>query len=109
MPVAGGLWAFQGAVRVRCQANKLSKQAKVWCLMLCGCGGGGAVLVYTSKGLAWFGAVVVLSKQARVWCLVLDAVLVQWCGFISKQGLGAWFLCWVGAGAVPSNGAKQGC
>jgi len=27
-------------VRVRCQANKQSKQAKAWCLMLCGCGGG---------------------------------------------------------------------
>ena len=25
-------------VLVRCQANKLSKQAKAWCLMLCGCG-----------------------------------------------------------------------
>ncbi len=33
--------------------------------MLCGCGGGGAVLVYTSKGLAWFGAVVVLSNGAK--------------------------------------------
>ncbi len=26
------------------------------------------MLVYTSKGLAWFGAVVVLSKQAKAWC-----------------------------------------
>jgi len=25
------------------------------------------------------------------------AVRVQGCGLISKQGLGAWFLCWAGA------------
>ncbi len=36
--MAGGLWAIQDAVRV---------------------------LVYTSKGLAWFGAVVVLSNGAK--------------------------------------------
>jgi len=36
-----------GVVQVRCQANKLSKQAKAWCLVLWRCGGGGAVL---SKG-----------------------------------------------------------
>ncbi len=35
------------------------------------------VLVYTSKGLAWFGAGVVLNKQARVWCGCKGAGLSQ--------------------------------
>ncbi len=48
--------------------------------MRCGCGGGAK----QTK---------IRSKQR------LGAVLVQGCGLISKQGLGAWFLCWVSAGA----------
>jgi hypothetical protein len=48
-----------GAVRVRCQANKPSKQAKVRCLV--------PVRVYPSKDkMVWFGAVL----SAMVGCKV---------------------------------------
>ncbi len=43
--------------------------------MLCGCGGGGAVLVYTSKGLAWFGAVGGCGAKQTSKGLVLGLVL----------------------------------
>ncbi len=45
---------------VRCQANKLSKQAKAWCLVLCGCCAGAK---QTKQGLG-------LSYNQRfgVWC-----------------------------------------
>ncbi len=66
MPVAGGLWAFCG-LWCGCGAKQTSKANKqglgAW-FRAVRCGG--AVLVYTSKGLAWFGAVL----SAMVGCKV---------------------------------------
>ncbi len=94
---------------MRCQANKLSKQAKAWCLMLCGCGGGARCWSIQAK--VWLGLVLgvgaKLSNGAKQTSKGL--VWVQGCGLISKQGLGAWFLCWVGAICKQRLGAWCGC